>query len=70
MKKYQCIGENFSKNSKMGLCGDIHTLDKWIEVLYPDKIDFVKDYFSDMTEKEILEYIFNHMGKRLKVFKL
>ena len=64
-KRLLCKGENFKDDVKMGFCGDVHTLDEWFKILFPDKYDFAKDYFVGYTLKQILEYILISKGKRL-----
>lgn len=64
-KSFRCIGENFKDGVKMGCCGDIHTLDEWLKILFPDKYDFAKDYFKGDTLPQILDYILINKGKRL-----
>ena len=64
-KRFICIGENFIDDVKMGYCGKIHTLDEWLEILFPDKYDFAKSYFESYALKGILEYILFSKGKRL-----
>ena len=67
-KAYICVGENYVEQyfkKEMGMCGDIKTLDMWIDGLFGEK----KAYFDGYTNKEILEYIYKNCGKRLKEYK-
>lgn len=64
-KQLRCVGENFKDGVKIGYCGDTHTLDEWIRILFPDKYDFAKAYFEGNTLPHILDYILINKGKRL-----
>lgn len=66
MKKYICCGENFNRNAKIGFCGDIHTLPKWIDILFGEK---ATGYFDNWPDKEIIKYIKENAGKRLEILK-
>lgn len=68
-KLYQCVGENFKNGVNIGFCGDVHTLDKWIELLFADKPEQAKEFFSGDSDKYICDYILTYKGKRLKVYK-
>lgn len=65
-KLYQCIGENFGFDCRMGHCGDIHTLAEWIALLFPSKVEEAKRYFENYTDTEIVKYLLMNKGKRLK----
>ena len=65
-KLYMCVGENFKDNIRIGFCGDVHTLGKWIQIIYGEK---GTEYFEGVKEKEIIDYILQFAGKRLKVKK-
>ena len=69
-KIYLCIGEDFTRHTRIGFCGQAHTIDKWLELLFPeyDKKQ-ISNYFSNMTEKEILDYINTIKSKKLKRIK-
>ena len=64
--KFRCVGENFKDNVKIGFCGETYTLDKWLEILFPDKYEYAKEYFEGDTIAQILDYILITKGKRLK----
>lgn len=64
-KRFRCVGENFKDNVKLGFCGDTHTLDEWIKILFPDKYEYAKEYFDGDSTTQILEYILMTKGKRL-----
>ena len=66
---YICIGENFVENCNIGHCGQTHTLDKWLELLFAGKVEQAKDYFKGASDKEVVEYLFINKGKRLKKIK-
>lgn len=66
---YICIGENYRDDWKLGYCGQIHTLERWIEVLFPNKVEQAKDYFDGASDNEVIEYLFANKGKRLKKIK-
>lgn len=59
---YQCVGENFKNNFRMGSCGDIKSLKDWMIFLLGDKSI---DYFEGFPVKEIVDYIYKNAGKRL-----
>jgi hypothetical protein len=64
---YLCIGENFGFDVPIGDCGKAKTLQKWLEHLYPNKSpEFLKEYFHDEPDSEIVKYIFENKGKRLE----
>lgn len=67
-KTYICIGENYREDTKLGYCGDVHSLEKWLEILFPSA-DAV-EYFKGDSEKEIIDYIYKNKGKRLEAFKI
>jgi hypothetical protein len=64
---YICIGENYKNNCKLGFCGDVHLLSKWLEILYPG-LDAVT-YFSGDTNAFVIKYIYENKGKRLEKYK-
>lgn len=64
--KFKCVGENFKNSVKTGFCGDVHTLDKWLEILFLDKYEYAKEYFEGDNIAQILDYILITKGKRLK----
>lgn len=64
-KLYVCVGENYTPFCQMGYCGDVKTLDGWIDCLFDTK----KSWFDGDTPKEIIDYIYKYCGKRLKLFK-
>lgn len=64
-KFYQCVGENFGFPCKIGYCGYVHTLEKWIDLLWGIKAAQAKEYFFGSANEEVLEYILKNMGKRL-----
>lgn len=65
-KQFRCVGENHKENVKLGYCSDIHTLEEWLEILFPDKYEYAKEYFEGDTIAQILDYILITKGKRLK----
>ena len=68
-KLYICIGENFNDNCKIGYCGDVHYLTKWIEILYGNRAAEALKFFEGDSDKTIVEYLLKYMGKRLKALK-
>lgn len=67
-KTYICIGEKYREDTKLGYCGVVHSLEKWLEILFPSA-DAV-EYFKGDSEKEIIDYIYKNKGKRLEAFKI
>lgn len=65
-RSFRCVGENYKNGEKLGFCGDVHTLNKWLEILFPDKYEYAKEYFEGDTIAQILDYILMTKGKRLK----
>lgn len=71
MKKnglYICIGENYREDTRLGFCGDVHSLKEWLKILFPSA-DAVS-YFDGDPDSYVCDYIFNNKGKRLEKFKL
>ena len=66
IKLYECIGENFCDGWRVGYCGEIHSLNDWLNILFPGKN--AVEYFKGDSDSYILEYIFNICGKRLKFY--
>lgn len=66
---YQCVGENFRDNVRMGHCGKTHTLTEWIKILFPNEIQKALEYFDGYKDSQIVTYLFNYKGKRLKKVK-
>lgn len=66
-KRYICVGENFYNDTLTGRCGEVHTLMKWVEILYP-KAGSV-EFFAGWSDKYIVEYLLKNRGVRLKRFK-
>ena len=64
--RYICIGENYRDDWKLGYCGDIHMLSEWIEILFSDKVEQARKYFEGARDKEVIEYLIEYKGKRLK----
>lgn len=62
---YRCVGENFIDGVKNGLCGDLHSLDVWMSLLFRKSHDFLVDYFHGWSNDDIVEYIYKNTGKRL-----
>ena len=69
-KNYLCVGENFRHNAPIGDCGDVRTLIDWLKHLYPRKDEEELRRFFDpaqgYTNKDIIEYIYRSVGKRLE----
>lgn len=64
---YICVGENFGFPCRIGYCGDVHSLIKWLCILLPDKTEeFISDYFKGESNQYCLDYIYKTFGKRLK----
>ena len=61
-KRFICVSESIRNGIKQGFCGDTHTLQEWIDILYGSKGTF---YFDSAPEKEIIDYIRDFGGKRL-----
>ena len=53
------------------LCGvgDAHTLDEWIHIIFFRNYETAKDFFSDFTEKEIVDYLICNYRLRLEKTK-
>ena len=64
-KLYICKGENYTERFRIGFCGDIKTLNEWLECLFGNK----KSWFEGDTHQEIIDYIYKYCGKRLERFK-
>ena len=62
-KRFICIGEKIKNGIKQGMCGDIHSLQEWIDIVFGEK---AKGFFNNETESYILRYILENGGKRLK----
>jgi hypothetical protein len=67
-KRYICIGENFRDDTRIGYCGDIHTIDEWIRLLYPNNTEQALEFFNGDTEASIVKYLLTNKGKRLTRF--
>ena len=69
-KLWICMGANFKGNYTANMVGDIHTMTKWLEILFPNKpIEQTLDFFDGYSEKEIAKYIYENTGKRLEKVK-
>lgn len=64
---YRCVGENFIDNVKIGYCGDVHSLQDWLIILFPGKN--AKDYFAGDQAQTIIDYVYRYKGKRLEKIK-
>lgn len=69
-KQYICVGENFKDNAPIGDCGDVRTLMGWLTHLY-SRYGHDEEYFrwffnESYSNKDIVEYIYKSVGKRLK----
>lgn len=64
--RFVCVGENIKNGIRQGVCGDIHSLEEWISLLFGEK---GHAYFAGADKKEILDYIQTYGGKRLKIWK-
>lgn len=66
MKKiYFCCGEKYSDRVRQGMCGGFGYIDDFIEWLYGKKN---RDFFSDFTDKEAIDYLRKNAGKRLEEY--
>lgn len=70
-KRYMCTGENFKDNAPIGDCGDVRTLIDWLLHLYPGKDEEYLRRFFDIsyTNKDITDYLYRSVGKRLEAVK-
>lgn len=69
-KLYDAVGVNYMPPYFWrAYCGDVMTLEKWIECLFCDNLEKAKQYFDGFTDKEILDYIYKNCGFRLKIYK-
>lgn len=66
-KLYLCRGENFVDNVRIGFCGDVHTLEEWLEILFPGQN--AVEYFGNDSPGTVLDYIYQYKGKRLEAIK-
>ena len=66
-KLFICTGENYREDTRLGYCGDVHTLKQWLEILFPGAN--AVEYFDGAPTGEILEYIKKNRGKRLEPLK-
>jgi len=65
--RYMCVGENFIDNVKIGYCGDVHSLQDWLIILFPGKNAI--EYFAGDQAQTIIDYIYRYKGKRLEKIK-
>ena len=66
-RNYICVGENYVPAcDRMGYCGEVHNLFKWLMILTGKDLLTIGDYFCDISNIEIVKYILNFYGKRLK----
>lgn len=63
-KIYVCVGEKCDRGFRTGFCGDEHTLEEWVDVLFGEK---GKAYFAGAPDNEIIDYIMRITGKRLEI---
>ena len=66
VRLYQCIGANFTENYSADHVGEVHTLSRWLEILFPGKD--AEKFFDGYTDAEVVSYILKMCGKRLKKF--
>lgn len=65
-KRYRCVGENFKNSIQIGFCGDEKRLIDFMMIcFYGHEEDYIRNYFHENTEKEVLEYLLVNGGKRL-----
>ena len=65
-KLYLCVGENFRNNIPIGDCGDTKPLIDWMEYIFRKSRSDLMDFFEYDTNKDIVTYIYENAGKRLK----
>lgn len=63
-RRYVCTGANFRNGFTTAMCGDVHSLGEWLDILFPNKD--ARSFFEGDTEKDILEYLHTNTGKRLE----
>ena len=65
-KRYICAGFSFGPNNEhlLGVVGDVHSLDEWLEIAYPGKE--AAAYFDGYSDKEICDYILENSHIRLE----
>lgn len=71
-KMYRCMGLNLKDGYSQvwGSCGDVHSLGKWLELIYPHKTkEELIEYFADDTAAEIVDYIYSTASLRLVALK-
>lgn len=61
---YRCIGANYRNGYDTAYVGDIHSLQDWLKILFPNKD--AAEYFKDFPAAEIVDYILTNCGKRLE----
>lgn len=71
MKKqfnYLCRGFTFKYENDylLGVVGDTHSINGWLDVVFRSKSEKAKEYFSDCSDKEIINYLLNNYGIRLE----
>lgn len=62
MKLYYCCGEKYNDRIRQGLCGGFGEIQDFIQWLFGN----VGNYFEGWKDREIIDYIKNNAGKRLK----
>jgi hypothetical protein len=65
-RRYMCVGENFRDNAEIGDCGDVRTLQGWLEHLFPKAQDINAFFDDSYSNKDVVDYIYKNVGKRLK----
>lgn len=65
-KLYLCTGENFRNNISIGDCGDTKPLIAWLEHIFRKPQADLMEFFKYDTNEDIVTYIYENAGKRLK----
>lgn len=69
-KKWQCVGANYLGRYTANMVGEIHGIEEWLKLLFPQySPEKIITFFDGYTEKEIVSYIKKNCGKRLKEIK-
>ena len=53
----------------IGVCGDVHTLEDWLVIIFRKPKEELCDYFKMDTPKYIVDYIRQYSGIRLVLIK-
>lgn len=64
---YFCIGENYLRTIPIGICGETHKLIDYMMMCFPGYGErYIRKGFENYSEKYVLDYIYNSIGKRLQ----